>query len=93
MHGVGVGRRVHGDRGDADFLAGAQDPERDLAAVGDQDLFEHRVRAGSERYSMIASGSPNSTGWPLPTRMAVTTPALGAGMWFMVFIASMIRMV
>ena len=42
---------------------------------------------------MIASGSPNSTGWPLPTRMAVTTPALGAGMWFMVFIASMIRIV
>jgi len=30
---------------------------------------------------------------PLPTRMAVTTPAFGAGMWFMVFIASMIRIV
>ena len=42
VHGIGVGRRVHGHRGDADFLAGAQDPERDLPAVGDQDLFEHR---------------------------------------------------
>ena len=47
VHGVGVGRRVHGDGGDADLLAGAQDPERDLAAVGDQHLVEHRVRAGS----------------------------------------------
>ena len=42
VHGVGVGRRMHRDRGDADFLAGALDPERDLAAVGDQDLVEHR---------------------------------------------------
>ena len=42
---------------------------------------------------MITSGSPNSTGWPFSTRMAVTMPALGAGMWFMVFMASMISSV
>ena len=41
MHGVGVGGRVHGDRRDAELLAGAQHPERDLAAVGDEDFVEH----------------------------------------------------
>ena len=41
MHGVGVGRRMDGDRRDADLLAGAEHAERDLAAVGDQDLVEH----------------------------------------------------
>ena len=42
MHGVGVGGGMHGDGRDAEFLAGAQDAQGDLAAVGDQDLVEHR---------------------------------------------------
>jgi hypothetical protein len=42
--------------GDAHFLAGAVNPERDLAPVRDQDLVKH------DRYSMTTSGSPNSTG-------------------------------
>ena len=42
MHGVGVGGRMHGDRRDAEFLGGAQDAQRDFAAVGDEDLVEHR---------------------------------------------------
>ena len=41
VHGVGVGGRVHGDGRNAELLAGAQHPERDLAAVGDQDFVEH----------------------------------------------------
>ncbi len=41
MHRVGVGRRMDRDRGDAHLLAGAIDAERDLAAIGDQDFFEH----------------------------------------------------
>ena len=41
MHGVLVGGRMHGDRRDAELLAGAQHAQRDLAAVGDQDLVEH----------------------------------------------------
>ena len=45
MHGVGVGGRVHGDGRDAEFLAGAQHAQRDLAAIGYQDFFEHRVHA------------------------------------------------
>jgi hypothetical protein len=38
MHRVGVGGRVHGDAGDAEFLAGTQDTQGDLAAIGYQDL-------------------------------------------------------
>jgi hypothetical protein len=42
MHGVGVGGGVHRDSRDAELLTGAQHPERDLAAVGDEDFVEHR---------------------------------------------------
>ena len=45
MHGVGVGGRMHRDRRDAELLAGAQHAQRDLAAVGDQDLVEHDGRS------------------------------------------------
>ena len=41
MHGVGIRRRMHGNRGDTQLLAGPQDPERDLAAVGDEDFGDH----------------------------------------------------
>ena len=42
MHGVGIGGRVDRDGLDAELLAGAQHPQRDLAAVGDEDLVKHR---------------------------------------------------
>jgi hypothetical protein len=61
MHGVGISRRVHGDGLDAEFLAGPQDAQRDLAAIGDEDFLEH----GGRPYSMTTSGSPYSTGWRL----------------------------
>ena len=38
---LAVGLGVDGDGADAELLAGADDPQRDLAAVGDQDLAEH----------------------------------------------------
>ena len=41
MHGVGVGGGVHRDGRDAEFLARAQNPQCDLAAIGYQDLVEH----------------------------------------------------
>src|SRR5882724_5029373 len=44
-------------------------------------------------YSIITSGSPNSTGWPSSIRICVTVPARGDGIWFIVFIASMISSV
>ena len=42
MHGVGVGRRMHRHRRDAELLAGPQHPQRDFSAIGDQDFVEHR---------------------------------------------------
>ena len=62
MHGVGVGGGMHRDGADAHLAAGAMDAQRDLAAVGDQDLVEH---GACPAYSMISSGSPYSTGMPL----------------------------
>src|SRR5262249_53311708 len=85
MHGVAVGGRVDGDGLDAQFLAGAQHAERDLAPVRDEDLLEHQ--------SMTASGWPYSTGEESVTRMREMVPDLCAGIWFIVFIASMMRMV
>ena len=118
MHRVGIGGRMHRDGRNAELLAGAQHPERDLAAIGDQDFFEHgqdrewrmangewdslaagiffTIRyspfaiAATRPYSMIINGSPYSTGWPSSNRICVTVPPRGAGIWFMVFIASTI---
>ena len=42
MHGFGVDGRMDGDSGDAQLLGGAQDPQGDFAAIGDQDFVEHR---------------------------------------------------
>jgi hypothetical protein len=39
---VAVQLGVDGDRGDAELVERADDADRDLAAVGDQDLREHR---------------------------------------------------
>ena len=91
MHGLGIGGGMHGDRRDAHFAAGALDPQRDFAAIGDQDFVEHRPGPGG--YSRIMSGWPYSTGAPAGTRMRVTVPALGALIWLKVFIASMSRSV
>src|SRR5262245_15196119 len=65
MHGVGVGRRVHRNGGDAKLLASAFDSEGDLSPVGDQDLVEHRafnwcIGAGAQYVSQeaISRGGP-----------------------------------
>ncbi len=67
MEGVPVGLRVDGDRRDAELLACRDDPEGDLAPVGDEDFLEHaarRVAPVPHRAWMPKSFSPNSTGWP-----------------------------
>ena len=80
MHGVGVGGGMDRDGGDAHFLAGAVDAKRDLAAIGDEDFFEHSV--------------DDAEGLAELDRLAVvdadflTLPPLGAVIGFMVFIAS-----
>src|SRR5262249_21065625 len=38
---AGVGGRVNGHRLDAELATSAQDPQRDLATVGDDDLLDH----------------------------------------------------
>ncbi len=96
MHGVGVGGRMHRDGRDAELLAGAQHAQRDLAAIGDQDFVEHysiapgtRVRVSLDDHQRLAELD----------RLAVLDqdlghrPARGAGIWFIVFIASMISSV
>ena len=90
MHRVAVGGRMDGDGLDAHLAAGAVDTERDLAAVGDEDLVEHRHRGP---YSTIISGSPNSTGRAFSIRTCMTVPALGALIGLNVFMASMISRV
>src|SRR5690606_41950936 len=87
--GIGVVGRMHGHRLRARFLGGTQDARVDFAAIGDQDLLEHQ----KSPYSVTTSGSPYSTGWASSTRMRVTVPERCAGIWFMVFIASMMRTV
>ncbi len=67
-----VGGGVHGDGLDAELAAGAQDAQRDLAAVGDDDLLEH----GRGAYSTTNSGWPNSTGSPLRAMMEVMRAGL-----------------
>ena len=42
MHGVGIGGGMHRDGVDAELLARAQHAERDLAAIGYENLIEHR---------------------------------------------------
>jgi hypothetical protein len=41
MQGIFIDIRIHGDSLDPEFLAGAHNSDGDLAAVGDQNLFEH----------------------------------------------------
>ena len=48
-----VGFGIDGDRGDAHLAAGPDDPDGDLAAVGDQDLLEHPVSLRPLRLSLL----------------------------------------
>jgi hypothetical protein len=41
---------MHRNRGDAQFLAGAQDTQCDFAAIGYQDLIEHIVLVASSEW-------------------------------------------
>ena len=63
-------------------LAGAQDAQRDLAAVGDQDLVEHRLLDDHQRLAVFDRLA-------VLDQDAVTVPARGATISLKVFIASM----
>ena len=50
VFGIEVGGGMHRDGLDAELAAGAQDAKRDLAAISDDDFFDHRG------YSIMNSG-------------------------------------
>ena len=70
MHRVGVGGRMHRDGRHAELLARAQNAQRDLSAVGDEDFFKHRAMPVRRRRNSFITimGSPYSTGWPSSMR-------------------------
>src|SRR5258708_39707590 len=75
---IEVGGRMHGDGLDSELATGTQDAESDLAAIGDDDFFDHRG------YSMMNSGWPNSTGSPFLASTAVARPPLVGSVWFLI---------
>src|SRR5580704_17916793 len=78
MHRIRVRLRINGDGADVQFLTGADDPNGDFPAVGDQNFFKHglsvkanRVQAGKPPFQderTLKSGWPNSTGLPFSTK-------------------------
>src|ERR1700676_5142772 len=85
MLGVEIRRGVHGHGLDAELAARTQYTKGDLAAVRDNDFFDHLS------YSMMNSGWPNFTGSPFFANIAVTRPALSDSIWFIIFMASMMQ--
>ncbi len=61
VHRFGVGGRVDGHGLDAHFVASAVNPERDFAAIGDEQFLD-RHRRENPGQPIIASGWSNSTG-------------------------------
>jgi hypothetical protein len=57
-----IGLGVHRDRLDSELAARVDDAQRNLAAVGDQDLLEHGYLA-----RIANSRSPYCTAWPFST--------------------------
>ena len=53
VQGAGIGVAVDGDRFHAHLVAGADDPDGDLAAVGDQDSTERGRRRGHRRAASL----------------------------------------
>src|SRR5207249_967470 len=91
--GVRVGLGVGDDGANAHLPAGAEDAERDLAPVGDEDLVEHGPARRYLRGSSRNRGWPNWTGWALSTRTLTMRPPSFASISFMSFMASMTQRV
>src|SRR5579871_5382117 len=85
---VPVGLGIDGNSLNTHLPAGADDAERDLAAIGDKDFVEHAYATSSTK-----SGCPYSTGWPFSTRILMTLPAASLSISFMSFIASIMQSV
>ena len=87
---VAVDGGVHGDGLDAQRVAGAQDAQRDFAAVGDDDFLEHGGRSVrcAIRKSRTSARRTRSAG-RCSTRIARTVPDTSASIGLNIFIASM----
>ena len=86
MHRVGVGGRMDGDGADAHLAAGAVDAQRDLAAIGDEHLLEHRALfQDQQRLAVFDRRAVGDQDFARRGRRA------GAGIWFITFIASMMQ--
>src|SRR5206468_7716284 len=77
-----VGRGMDGDALDPELARSADDPERDLTPVGDENF--RKRQAGSKR----KSASPYSTGLPFWMRVSTRRPGRSAAISFISFIAS-----
>src|SRR6266850_1668618 len=78
-----IGLRVDGHRLHAELAAGVDDPQGDLAPVGDEDLLEHQ-----EVSRILKRTSPYSTGCPLATGISRISPETSDSISFISFIAS-----
>jgi hypothetical protein len=57
MHGIGIGGGMHRNSRDAEFLASAQNPQGNLAAIGYENFIEHIVLAkGASSEWRVANG-------------------------------------
>jgi hypothetical protein len=59
MGGSPVGRGVHRDRLETLFMTCTDDSESDFAAIGDENLGEHRVQGSGFRVQEMRKATPS----------------------------------
>src|SRR6058998_968210 len=79
---------MYGHAANIQLLAGPDDPDRDLAAVGNEDLLKHPYSSGRAPGSIRKSGSPYSTGLAFSARIFTTRPSVSDSISFISFMAS-----
>src|SRR6266446_5812378 len=94
MERIDVRFGINRQRANAEFFASANDAQRDLTAISNQDFFEHvplpRV-GGSINYRTRKSTWPNCTGLLFSATTSATTPLVSALISFITFIASIMQ--
>ncbi len=103
VHRIGVRLGINGNGADIQFLAGANNPNGNLSAIGDQYFFKHgllmssdkikpaKCRRGQAGGRTLNNGWPNSTGLAFSTKTWVMTPLTSALISFITFMASMMQ--
>ena len=88
VEAVLIGFGIDGDGLDADLLAGADDAEGDLAAIGETSAA---VGAAGPFYLRRKRACPNWTGLPFSALISAMVPATSALISFITFMASTIQ--